>query len=472
MMFIWLRKLMAPPVFADEAMTRAAGLLNVVLLILLVSSVMIGFLFIFDIPGYMAATYTLASAVFIAVTCLSLQFLMRRGYVRTVSILFSGSLWAIVVLSIYIIKGVRNNIAAFYFVVIAVGALLLGKRAAVIFGLLSMLTVLGAYYAEIKGYILYPMPASVDSMDWILLCFALGTGTLLLYFAVHSINEGFELAHRSTQALAESNRELQASRDTLAQQSQELARSNAELEQFAYVASHDLQEPLRMVASYLKLLKRHYQGCLDAEADEFITYAVDGAIRMEALVNDLLKYSRVDIQGNPFAPTDCTEVLKVALINLQLIIEDTGARVFYADLPTVMADEIQLIQLFQNLIGNAIKFRGDDPPEIHVAVEYNDRKVYNETDQWLFSVRDNGIGLDPQQAERIFTIFQRLHTKQEYEGTGIGLAVCKKIVERHGGRIWVESKIGKGSIFFFTIPDREGDVIGEPAVEQRILDAL
>jgi len=224
-----------------------------------------------------------------------------------------------------------------------------------------------------------------------------------------------------------------------------LERSNAELEQLAYVASHDMQEPLRMIASYLQLVAQRYQGRLDAEADEFIGYAVDGAKRMQALINDLLTYSRVNTKARPFQPADCRRIVDIALGNLRLAIEESGARVRIGELPVVMGDATQLTQLFQNLIGNAIKFQRSEPAEVQVSAERT-------TEGWMFSVRDNGIGIAPEYYERIFVLFQRLHGRREYEGTGIGLALCKKIVERHGGHIGVASEEGRGSTFFFTLP--------------------
>jgi PAS domain S-box-containing protein len=236
----------------------------------------------------------------------------------------------------------------------------------------------------------------------------------------------------------------------LAQRAEELARSNAELEQFAYVASHDLQEPLRMVVSYLQLLERRYRGNLDPTADEFIAYAVDGAARMQTLIRDLLGYSRIGTQARPFERMDATVSLNAAIANLEVAITECNATITHDPLPEVMADRSQLVQLFQNLIGNAIKFRAQNPPRVHIGAE-------RVNDRWQFSVRDNGIGIEPQYSERVFVIFQRLHRRADYSGTGIGLAICKKIVERHGGTLWIDSEPGQGSTFYFTLPDRGGN---------------
>lgn len=230
-------------------------------------------------------------------------------------------------------------------------------------------------------------------------------------------------------------------------QRQELARSNAELQQFAYIASHDLQEPLRMITSYLQLLERRYKDKLDADANDFIQYAVDGATRMRTLINDLLTYSRIGTRGRSFDVTNCNEVVAHAIANLKVAIEESDSVITYQDLPTLQADPIQLTQLFQNLISNAIKFRSEIPPQISI-------KALREEDVWRFAIQDNGIGIDPQYTERIFVIFQRLNNRINYAGTGIGLAICKKIVERHGGKIWVQSELEKGATFYFTIPEK------------------
>ncbi|HTF63282.1 MAG TPA: ATP-binding protein, partial [Edaphobacter sp.] len=237
----------------------------------------------------------------------------------------------------------------------------------------------------------------------------------------------------------------------LVKTAEELKRSNDQLEQFAYVASHDLQEPLRMVASYTQLLARRYQGHLDSDADEFIGYAVDGCNRMHRLIRDLLAYSRSGTDTKLLQEISGENALKEALTNLRVSIEESGATVTHDVLPAITTDDTQLVQVLQNLVGNAIKYRGAAAPQVHVSARRNGGK------EWIFSVRDNGLGIAPQYFERIFIIFQRLHGRQEFNGTGIGLAICKKIVERLGGRIWVESQLEKGSTFYFSLPESDGN---------------
>ncbi|MHB8736910.1 MAG: sensor histidine kinase [Terriglobales bacterium] len=248
--------------------------------------------------------------------------------------------------------------------------------------------------------------------------------------------------------LEAANRELQREVAEHQRTAEELRRSNRELEQFAYVASHDLREPLRKVRIYLQLLQERYRGRLDEKADRFIAYAVDSAGRMQALVNDLLAFARVGSRGNPARPTDSAAACDQALANLEPAIRESGAVVTRTALPLVRGDAGQLVQLFQNLLGNAVKFRAEKSPAVQVTAE-------RRGSAWRFAVRDNGIGIDPQYRDRLFVLFQRLHSSREYPGTGIGLAICKKIVERHGGEIGVESEPGQGATFWFTLPALE-----------------
>lgn len=246
--------------------------------------------------------------------------------------------------------------------------------------------------------------------------------------------------------------DLDSSQEKLKQQeklkklTEELTRSNAELEQFAYIASHDLQEPLRKIASFTELLSRKYKGHFDAQADKYVEYVVDGATRMQTLIQDLLAYSRIGKGELALGPVDFISVMKQVMDNLAESVRESGAVVAWNGLPTGCANVTQMTQLLQNLVGNAVKYRKKG------AVPHIDITARKENNAWLFAVKDNGIGMDPQYAQRIFEIFQRLHTRAEYPGTGIGLAVCKKIVERHQGKIWVESQLGQGATFFFTLP--------------------
>jgi len=227
-----------------------------------------------------------------------------------------------------------------------------------------------------------------------------------------------------------------------------LERSNADLSEFAYIVSHDLQEPLRMVTGYCGLLEKRYGDQLDSKAGEFMSFIHDGAKRMELLIRDLLAYSRVQTKASPFFQIDLERVCNDAVVNLEVSIRESGAEVTVGKLPELRADPTQLVQVFQNLIGNAIKFRGEEPPKVQVSAELEEGK-------WTIRVSDNGIGIAPQYIERIFRVFQRLHTQSEYPGTGIGLAICRKVVERHGGQLWVESEEGRGSTFCFSLPEGE-----------------
>ncbi|RPH92004.1 GHKL domain-containing protein, partial [candidate division KSB1 bacterium] len=242
--------------------------------------------------------------------------------------------------------------------------------------------------------------------------------------------------------------ERKRAEEELAARAAELERSNAELERFAYVASHDLQEPLRMMASYAQLLDQRYRGRLDNDADDFIGFITSGAERMRQLIHDLLTFSRVDTRGKPFEPVDCEKVLQEVLHNLQVAVEESGITITHDPLPTIAADDTQMTQLFQNLISNAVKFRSPESPRVHITASDDEH-------HWEFAVQDNGIGIESKYFERIFIIFQRLHGQKDHPGTGIGLAICRKIIERHGGRIWVESKPGLGSTFHFTLPKRK-----------------
>jgi PAS domain S-box-containing protein len=276
------------------------------------------------------------------------------------------------------------------------------------------------------------------------------------------IDEGFIVGdqQRGTIIVVQDISDRKQANEALARYAAELERSNQELEQFAYVASHDLQEPLRMVASYVQLLAKDYGGRLNQEADEYIGFAVDGAKRMQRLIDDLLTFSRVGTRGQQFQPVDCNQVLEDVLRSLKLAIDESGAVVTYGLLPTIVGDRGQIHQLLQNLLANALKFHADMPPHIQINANYHAAGNSSagpggdDTPSWVFAIQDNGIGIDPRYSERVFVIFQRLHSRAHYSGTGIGLAICKKIVERHGGRIWVESTLGRGATFYFRLPDR------------------
>jgi signal transduction histidine kinase len=274
-------------------------------------------------------------------------------------------------------------------------------------------------------------------------------GFFVLYvFILSMLKAEYKMRIKLIDDLQDTVLELDHSKEKLEQMSQDLKRSNEDLKQFAFSVSHDLQEPLRVVSGYVNLLARRYKYKLGTNADDFIEYIVDGVKRMQALIKDLLEYSQVGTKEKRFESIESSLAVGLAVGNLEVTIEESGAIVTYDELPTVTADFSQMSRLFQNLIGNAIKYRGNKSPKVHISADRNGN-------EWIFSVKDNGIGIDPKNLERIFIIFQRLHGRDEYPGTGIGLAICKKIVERHGGRIWAESESEKGSIFHFTIPDEK-----------------
>jgi two-component system, chemotaxis family, sensor kinase Cph1 len=268
-------------------------------------------------------------------------------------------------------------------------------------------------------------------------------GLIKLLTAVVSVTTAILLVPLMPKALALPS--LKTANVQLSQAANELRRSNQELEQFAYVASHDLQEPLRMVTMFMDLIRKDLGDSVDKKTSEYLGFASEGAQRMRLLIDDLLAYSRIERSEAKAALTDANEALAEALENLQMKISETGCRIQHAQLPTVFFNHTQLVQLFQNIIGNAVKFSGPGECKIDIAVKRTDK-------DWVFSIRDSGIGIDPTHHERIFEVFQRLHSRTEYPGTGIGLAVCKKIVDRHAGKIWVESRLGGGSTFFFSVP--------------------
>jgi PAS domain S-box-containing protein len=288
-----------------------------------------------------------------------------------------------------------------------------------------------------------------------------------LYKDTHGNVQGIFAAARDVTAQKQVEAELKRHQENLAmlvkertskleESNRELARSNENLEQFAYVASHDLQEPLRIMSSYSQLLEKRYKGQLDQDANEFIDFIVDAASRMQKLITDLLAYSRAGRETTNLVEVDCNKVVRRLVTNMAATIEAADGNVTFDKLPTILAHESSVIQLFQNLIGNALKFRGEQPPSIHVSAR-------QEGGEWVFSVRDNGIGIEPQYSQRIFMIFQRLHSREKYPGTGIGLSICKKIVDNLGGRIWVESESGQGSTFTFTVPVRKTEAVNARA---------
>lgn len=440
-----IKTLLAPPVFTDKDKTRKANLLNTISLIILfsVTPYAMILLFINYSPLILAVLTSAIMGIPIAI------FLMRNGLVNAGSIVFILVGWISITSMTITFGGVKGPWIFGYILVVICAGLLLGKWKATFIAGLCFISGIAVLWMENRG--IFPTRTASSAEYLITMFFTAVIAVALLDIAMKSTDKALRKAHHYATDLENHKARLEeiVTQRTSALQlkTEALARSNTNLEQFAYVASHDLQEPLRMVASYLKLIEKRYKDKLDKDGHEFIDFAVDGAKRMQGLIQDLLMYSRVSTKGKLFEPTECQTVYEKAIKNLEISIDEYKANVTRDDLPQVLADEGQLMQLFQNLIGNSLKFCKDRTPEVHVSAK-------QEGNSWIFGIKDNGIGVAPEHQERIFQIFQRLHNREEYEGTGIGLAVCKKIVERHGGKIWVESKVGKGTTFWFTIPIR------------------
>ena len=337
------------------------------------------------------------------------------------------------------ITGEELSFSIFYLLPISLAAWFVNRNAGIFMCILSSVT---EFVANFLAGRTYSHPLIYFWNSFMLLCFF-----LISVFILSNLKIEYKRRMKLIDELRNSLEELRRTKEELEQKSQDLARSNVELEQFASAVSHDLKEPLLAVTINLTLLKKRFNGKLDSEEDAFITETIDEAKQMQTLITNMLSYSRVGNSAKPFVLTDCTAILNRLLTTFRGHLEQSGAVVTHDPLPEVMADPTQLFQLLQNLIGNAIKFRGKNKPLIHISAKRKEK-------EWVLSVSDNGIGIPAEYTEKIFEMFQRLHNKKEYPGTGIGLATCKKIVKRHGGHIWIESNPGRGSTFYFTIPDR------------------
>ena len=337
------------------------------------------------------------------------------------------------------LTGEELSFSIFYLLPISLAVWFVNRNAGIFMCIVSSGTEFIANFFAGRNYS-HPLISFWNSL--MLLCFF-----LISVFILSNLKIEYERRMKLIDELRDSLEELRRTKGELEQKSQDLARSNVELEQFASAVSHDLKEPLLAITINLTLLKKRYKGKLGSEGETFITETIDEAKQMQTLISDMLSYSRVGNSAKPFVLTECTDILNRLLANLMIPLEQSGAVVTHDTLPEVMADPIQLFQLLQNLIGNALKFRDENKPLIHISAKRKEN-------EWVFSVKDNGIGIPAEYTEKIFEMFQRLHNKKEYPGTGIGLATCKKIVERHGGHIWVESNPNRGSTFYFTIPDR------------------
>ena len=427
----------------DPAQVRPFYVLRFVCIIAIVTLVPFGILALLE-NNISVGTIDLSLA-----TLLIGNYLHAQRYRRyTFNINLGVSLAAMLFVYLLATGGMNRGGFVWYYTFPVAACFLLGSKKGAIATILISLPMIVFFLIRIP-----PSTFSNYSLDFKLrFLFSFSVVFAFSYLFEYSRERNQEELHRAHDDLEKRFNERKLAEEALREKTDELARSNRDLEQFAYVVSHDLQEPLRMVTSYVQLLAHRYKDKLDPDADDFIRFAADGAVRMSKLINDLLAYSRAGTQEMELKPTDCETVLDHSLDNLKVAIEENGAVVTHAPLPTVMADHSRLGQLFQNLIGNAIKFRRNEQPRVHILASRNGR-------EWTFSVCDNGIGIAPEHAQRIFVIFQRLHSREEYPGTGIGLAICQKIVERHGGHIWVESEPGKGATFYFTLPATQGNSV-------------
>jgi signal transduction histidine kinase len=356
------------------------------------------------------------------------------------SLITLGFILVLIVGAADFITGTELSISIFYLLPISLAAWFINRRTGIFLSIVSSAVELAT---DIIAGRSYSHPIIVH---W---NYAVHLGFFLIIVLILSaLKMEYEKTMKLNANLQNTLTELKKTQDELERKAQDLARSNIELEQFAYVAAHDLKGPLIVAGGYINRLRGLYKDKLDRDADRFIENALDGITRMEVLINALLAYARVGTSPKDLKLTNFDEVFEYAATNLQVEMKESGAIVTHDQLPTVLADDIQIIQLFQNLIGNSIKFRREEPPRIHVSAEQKDK-------QWVFSLCDNGIGIEPKNINCIFDIFQRVHSSSEYPGNGIGLAICKKIVEKHGGRIWVESKPREGSRFYFTIPVKD-----------------
>jgi signal transduction histidine kinase len=354
-------------------------------------------------------------------------------------LIISGFILVVLLGVVDYITGAELSISIFYLIPVSLSVLFVNRRVGVFLSVFS--SAMGLTTDLMVGHP-YSHPIIIYWNNAVQLGFF-----LIIVFILSALKMEYEKTVKLNTGLQDTLVELRKTQDQLESRAQDLARSNAELERFAYVAAHDLKQPLIVAGSYINRLRRLYKDKFDPNAERFIGYASDAMSRMEALINALLAYAKVGTKAKDLKVTDYNEIVECAITNLQVEIEKSHAIVTYDQLPTLLADHIQLIQLFQNLIGNSIKFRREEPPRVHISAEHKEI-------EWVISICDNGIGIDSKQSTSIFDIFQRLHDSSKYPGNGIGLATCKKIVENYGGRIWVESSPGKGSTFKFAIPIR------------------